>query len=791
MKRISIFLISLVSLIILLAATSSASAHSMEVEGGHVNEQVEVNLSEEAFVIFRMNQGTPIYAQGSTVYFTPRTTGTLDIEAVWDEEKVERTVSIETRETGDGSGGSSGGSDSGYYLPEGSFSKSASGTGKEYEVEWRTAVGVLEKVSRAQGFNYQIEETDWGPFVDCIKGKCAEDKGTAGWMSWVNGDSIDVSANERKVVEGDSVVWYYSKGMSDTPDTSNYKVKITVKDGFYIESQIYWDSSTGNGNSGYTGSYADPPGTVSETSKTNESTYYLKNYSQSFNIQPKRSEIQFAPEIVHEFNITSLNLTTESNSVKLKLSKKVLSIPADVYDSFSVELNQSASGSIHFRVSKQWLNDRNYSKDEVALIKYKNGGYIDLPATIKNESGKYVYYQSQLDSFSEFAIIVKWENFPLSVNNKSIIEALNWLKTVQNDDGGFANPGENSSISKTSWAVMALVAAKQDPHNWTKNNNSPIDYLRENLNQSLGEMGTADYARTILALNAANEDPEEFGGVDLVSRLKSEMKSNGKIGDFVYTTIWGTLALETCDEDVNQSINWLKEKQNEDGGFPWAVGEKSDYDDTATAIQVLVAAGEPRNSEVIEQALDYLKTGQNKDGGFRYFGNSSASNAASDAWVMQALVAAGENPTEWEEGKSSVVDHLLSLQTEDGLFKYTTYQTSNPGYMTVSAVMGLLGKPQPIEPVSFKESEGVEISEVETPDGTPKESKTASKTSTPTTTLETPEATATKSQEKEEVKEETKEESLKLNSITYILAICLALAAFISVAYLWKKNKGK
>lgn len=111
----------------------------------------------------------------------------------------------------------------------------------------------------------------------------------------------------------------------------------------------------------------------------------------------------------------------------------------------------------------------------------------------------------------------------------------------------------------------------------------------------------------------------------------------------------------------------------------------------------MIAAGEPRDSEVIRKALDYLKTGQNEDGGFRYFGNSS-SNAASDAWIIQALVAAGENPREWKKGNASVVDHLLSLQTEEGYFKYTAIQTSNPGYMTVSAIMALLGKPHPIKP---------------------------------------------------------------------------------------------
>ncbi len=190
--------------------------------------------------------------------------------------------------------------------------------------------------------------------------------------------------------------------------------------------------------------------------------------------------------------------------------------------------------------------------------------------------------------------------------------------------------------------------------------------------------------------------PRNFAGVDLVGRLKSYMKEDGQIGDFTYKTIWGIIALASVGENASKSAEWLKAQQSADGGFSWSVGEESDFDDTAAAIQALIAAGEPRDSEVIKKALEYLRTGQNDDGGMRYFG-SSASNAASDAWTIQALVAAGVNPMEWAKNNTSVVEHLLSLQTEEGYFKYTKYQTSNPGFMTVSALMALLGKPHPIK----------------------------------------------------------------------------------------------
>jgi hypothetical protein len=115
----------------------------------------------------------------------------------------------------------------------------------------------------------------------------------------------------------------------------------------------------------------------------------------------------------------------------------------------------------------------------------------------------------------------------------------------------------------------------------------------------------------------------------------------------------------------------------------------------------------------------------------RYFG-SSASNAASDAWTIQALVAVGINPMEWRANNSSVVDHLLALQTEQGYFRYTSYSDENPGYMTVCAVISLLGKPFPIKPVKVLEVKEIQIEKTTpAPLETPAVQPTPEKTETP------------------------------------------------------------
>jgi len=733
----------------------TASALTLSVSGGYKGEPVTVTLDRDAFVIFRMNNGTPIYAYGKEAKFIPYVTGSLYIEARADGEVVAKVVKIAEKSTasGGGSGGAGGSVSSIFYsgtvyLPSGTFTVTAT-SGKTYTVSWRTALGALKAASEQKGFSFVIKETDWGPFVSCIAGKCEGDEGaTSGWMYQVNGNTPMKGAHEYGVKEGDQVVWYFSRSMSDTPDTSPMVLKIRVK---------YQSVSEGTQS-------------VAEQKETRPAAEKELLLSREIVTSPgKKEKIELSEDVINELSLLSLEVRAKEEAVKVELARAAAPEPVygRVLKAFELEVNGAENVKIEFRVNKS------VEKDSVVLMKY-NGSWIEMPTEFVGEDENYYYYSSTITSFSTFAIVARWSDFPLNVTDEPILKALAWLKTIQNDDGGFANPGEESSISKTSWAVMALAASKQDPHRWVKNGSSPIDYLRNNLNSSLGKMGTADIARTILALVAANENPRNFSGVDLVAMLKGKIKEDGQIGDFIYTTIWGIMALKAAGENVSESVEWLKAQQSEDGGFAWAVGEKSDYDDTAAAIQALIAAGEPRDSGVIRKALNYLKTGQNDDGGFRYFGSSS-SNAASDAWVIQALVAAGENPREWKKGNVSVVDHLLSLQTEEGYFKYTEIQTSNPGYMTVSAIMALLGKPFPIKPEYLQEE--VELTNLPSPPPvfatpTPSPTPTPAPASTP---APTPVLTPTPEMAKE-TPTETPSETKSIPGFEFAMAL-LGLAA--------------
>ena len=117
-----------------------------------------------------------------------------------------------------------------------------------------------------------------------------------------------------------------------------------------------------------------------------------------------------------------------------------------------------------------------------------------------------------------------------------------------------------------------------------------------------------------------------------------------------------------------------------DGG--WTYGKAppaaggGDSNSTAVALMALHAAG---LDSADATALPYLKTQQVADGGFVYStAYGSASDADSDAEVLQALLAAGQDPFDeaWSKGSGNALTAMRAAQGADGGFAYTTYGES-------------------------------------------------------------------------------------------------------------------
>lgn len=314
-----------------------------------------------------------------------------------------------------------------------------------------------------------------------------------------------------------------------------------------------------------------------------------------------------------------------------------------------------------------------------------------------------------------------WCEAAVSDHSQSINLSVSYFHSIQNADGGFpASKGGKSSPTITSWVIMALAAASQDVNSkgWSPQNNSPVQFLKAN-SKSMKTLG--DYSRTLMALKAAGQS-NELQGVDLAQKISSLQQANGQFSfaeqadqKLVNYHMWAILALASSNTEIRDkegAKKWLTDCQNKDGGFGWQAGVDSDPDDTAIAVQALVCLGEnPKISPTIQNALAYLKSCQHTDGGF---GLDQQSNAATDSWTIQGLIAAGEAPSadKWQVSGKDVYSHLRSLQKEDGSFYWKSKVLSSPAFMTAYSLTALTGKTYPIKMTTLPQGKNQAFSDL-------------------------------------------------------------------------------
>jgi prenyltransferase beta subunit len=265
-----------------------------------------------------------------------------------------------------------------------------------------------------------------------------------------------------------------------------------------------------------------------------------------------------------------------------------------------------------------------------------------------------------------------------------------YLRAAQNHDGGFgAARGQRSSPLYSAWAAMGLAAGGS-------RNAAVARYLARS---APGMRDVGDIERTILGLVAQGASPRHANHVDLVARLLHDRRRNSSWQGLVNRTAFAVLALRAAhagDREVHAAARWIAGQHNRDGGFNFAgSGAPSGIDDTAAAVQALVAAGHGRGGAV-GRAVRFILAHQDPDGGFA-LQPGAPSNAQSTAWAIQALVAAGRNPDRVRRhGSRSPVAYLRSLTAGDGSVRYSRTSAQTPVWVTAQAEIALRRRPFPV-----------------------------------------------------------------------------------------------
>jgi hypothetical protein len=284
--------------------------------------------------------------------------------------------------------------------------------------------------------------------------------------------------------------------------------------------------------------------------------------------------------------------------------------------------------------------------------------------------------------------------------------ALDYLKSQQNADGGFGSGfSPDSTVSSTADTLLAIVAAGGDPADFDQGGNTPLTFLAA---QAPSANSAGDLAKLIMAAVAVDQNPRVFGGVDLVLGLEALIGDDGWIGSDVDTYVSHTLAvlaLASARRPIPAAaVDYIKNAQHEDGTWAWdgSAATAGDTNTTAFAMQALVAAGEAGDSPAVGLALDYYAGIQNEDGGWPYQNPSdfgTATDANSTAVVIQAIVAAGQDPAgaAWTTAEGSTpVAALEALQNESGAFAWQAAVPDDNLLATVQALPALAGKAFPL-----------------------------------------------------------------------------------------------
>jgi len=302
--------------------------------------------------------------------------------------------------------------------------------------------------------------------------------------------------------------------------------------------------------------------------------------------------------------------------------------------------------------------------------------------------------------------------------------------------------GENGSVpgfskvGATADAMLALSAARRSPKSVAR----AIAYLRTKAEglRSVGLMG-----KVVMAVVAAGRNPRSFGGRNLVLAIKRKRRDSGRYGGTdsraaVLNHALAMLGLAAVPEAVPlSSYEWLREARCPDRGWQYDAPSHSrdgfhcgdgspgdvtrtDTNTTSYAVQAFRARGVSGRASLVyfRSARDGVR------GGWRYshqrsaFGTRAYTDANSTALVLQAYAALHKAPP---PGARRALRRLAYRACGEltGAFAYTWARSSGefrrvpsradaaredelggPSVIgaTVGAVLGLLGRPLPLDP---------------------------------------------------------------------------------------------
>ena len=199
-----------------------------------------------------------------------------------------------------------------------------------------------------------------------------------------------------------------------------------------------------------------------------------------------------------------------------------------------------------------------------------------------------------------------------------------------------------------------------------------------------------EYARIILAWTAIGKNPQDVAGYDFLERL-DDMENVCRQG--INGPIWALIAFDCggykmpdsrANDPVSREalVSVILEAQLSDGSWG-LVDQSSDVDLTAMALTALAPyyLNEEEANQIqqdtlaavhsaVDAGLTWLSEQQKDSGGFESWGSENAESIAQVLTALSALDLDGDKESLFVKKEGSVLDALLSFQTEEGGFSH-------------------------------------------------------------------------------------------------------------------------
>ncbi|XOB41184.1 MAG: DUF4430 domain-containing protein [Candidatus Nealsonbacteria bacterium] len=201
----------------------------------------------------------------------------------------------------------------------------------------------------------------------------------------------------------------------------------------------------------------------------------------------------------------------------------------------------------------------------------------------QNENGGWSYaLLGQSDTNDTAAAIMALLEAGISSQDPAIIKAIDYLKSSQNDDGGFPYlPAGPSDSGSDGWVISAIYKLGQDPFDWQKNDQNPVDHLKslQKADGSFKWIASEDKDYPILTAYAVIALTENYYPINRLHHLRIEGENNNicdakvkattaldiiengaQVCSYTYLieeTSWGPYLKKINEEEAHDLIGWL------------------------------------------------------------------------------------------------------------------------------------------------------------------------------------------------------------------------------------------